>query len=485
MQTNGVHDHSVYLSNDVIHAGELSVGVQTNGEFPFPDYTNPIAAEAVVPLLTERPHYKAYQRHNFRHLPQVAGLSETQKQAIDVVSLVLPFRTNSYVVEHLIDWQNIPDDPIFQLTFPQEGMLQPHHFARMADLLRREASGPELHAAADEIRAELNPHPAGQLEHNRPYWRGRQLTGLQHKYKETVLFFPSQGQTCHAYCTFCFRWPQFVGNHSLKLAMQEGESLAGYIREHQEITDILITGGDPLIMKSSTLRRYIAYLLDPALSHLQTIRFGSKALSFWPYRFLTDPDADELLRLFEMLTNAGKHVTLMAHFNHPRELDNEIVAAAIKRILSTGAQIRTQSPIMAHINDQPHLWVEMWQKQVALGCIPYYMFVARDTGAQHYFAVPLIRAWEIFQQAYQRVSGIGRTVRGPSMSAYPGKIQVLGTSVIHGEKVFVLQFLQGREADWVLRPFFARYDPTAIWLDDLQPAFGEEQFFFERGRESY
>jgi KamA family protein len=478
MQTNGVHDIPMYPVEDAVRAGGLSVEDGGSDEVPFYDFMMLEGDEADFAAATLP--YKAYHRYNFRQLPQVGGLSEAQRQAIDVVAQVLPFRTNSYVVEHLIDWENIPDDPIFQLTFPQQEMLRSHHFGRVADLLRQKAGVKELKAAANAIRAELNPHPAGQLEHNRPYWQGRQLNGLQHKYKETVLFFPRQGQTCHAYCTFCFRWPQFVGNKSLKLAMQEGETLAGYIQEHPEVTDVLITGGDPLIMKSTTLRHYMSYLLRPELTHLQTIRLGSKALSFWPYRFLTDPDADELLRLFETITASGKHLTLMAHFNHPRELENEIVAAAIQRILRTGAHIRTQSPVLAHINDQPHLWVEMWQRQVALGLIPYYMFVARDTGAQHYFAVPLNRTWEIFQQAYQNVSGIGRTVRGPSMSAHPGKVQILGTSVIQGEKVFVLQFLQAREPDWVLRPFLARFDPEAIWLDELKPAFGESQFFFER-----
>jgi hypothetical protein len=107
------------------------------------------------------------------------------------------------------------------------------------------------------------------------------------------------------------------------------------------------------------------------------------------------------------------------------------------------------------------------------------MFLARDTGAQDYFAVELDRAWQIFQQSYQQVSGVCRTVRGPSMSAGPGKVQVLGVTEIKGEKVFALQFLQGRNPDWVCRPFFAKYDPKAIWLDDLYPAFGEAKFFFE------
>ena len=111
--------------------------------------------------------------------------------------------------------------------------------------------------------------------------------------------------------------------------------------------------------------------------------------------------------------------------------------------------------------------------------VPYYMFVERDTGARRYFEVPLARAWEIYRDAMRRVSGLGRTARGPSMSAGPGKVEVQGVSEIRGEKVFVLRFIQGRNPEWVQQPFFARFDPHATWLDQLQPAFGDSRFFFE------
>jgi L-lysine 2,3-aminomutase len=176
----------------------------------------------------------------------------------------------------------------------------------------------------------------------------------------------------------------------------------------------------------------------------------------------------------------GYHLAFMAHFNHPRELQTKAVQEAISRILSTGARIRTQSPVMRYINDTPEAWSTMWKDQVKLGCIPYYMFVARDTGAQDYFAVELDRAWKIYRKAYQKVSGVARTVRGPSMSADPGKVQIVGATEIQGEKVFALQFLQGRNPDWVAKPFFAKFDQEAEWLDDLEPAFGKEKFFFER-----
>jgi len=169
----------------------------------------------------------------------------------------------------------------------------------------------------------------------------------------------------------------------------------------------------------------------------------------------------------------------MAHYNHWRELDTNIAHRAIARLRQAGAEIRSQGPLLAHINDSADDWARLWRTQVHLGIIPYYMFVERDTGARHYFEVPLARAWGIYRSAMQQVSGLGRTARGPSMSAGPGKVEIQGVTEFQGEKVFVLRFIQGRDPDWVQRPFFARYDEQATWLEDLRPAFGEEAFFFE------
>lgn len=422
--------------------------------------------------------YAAYTLKNFKTLPQVQRLNKEQIAAIEVVGRVFPFKTNNYVIDELIDWKKVPDDPIFILNFPQKGMLKPHHYKKIADLMDKGADAKTIEKAAMQIRWELNPHPAGQQQ-NVPTCNGVRLKGSQHKYRETILFFPSQGQTCHAYCTFCFRWPQFVGMSEIKFASHEIDLLVEYIRQHPEITDLLFTGGDPLVMSTKVLAKYIRPVLEADLGHLRTIRIGTKALAFWPYRFVTDDDAPALLSLFSDITAAGKHLAIMAHFNHPVELATDIVGEAIRKIKETGAQIRTQSPVLRHINDRPEIWAEMLQRQVGLGCIPYYMFIARDTGAQHFFGVTLERAWQIFRKAYRSVSGLARTIRGPSMSAYPGKIQVLGVSEVMGEKIFVLRMLQARNPSWVNKPFFARYNKDAAWVTDLKPAFGEPQFFFE------
>lgn len=422
--------------------------------------------------------YKSYMLHNYKSIPQVANLSDDLIEAIDVVGSVLPFKTNNYVVENLIDWKKVPDDPIFTLTFPRKNMLREHHYIIIKNVISNGASKSEIKEAANKIRLELNPQPAGQLDHNVPQMNGEKVFGMQHKYRETILFFPGQGQTCHAYCTFCFRWPQFVGMDELKFASKQAEILSEYISQNHEVTDVLFTGGDPLIMKTKILETYIRPLLESNLKHLRHIRIGTKALAYWPFRFLTDDDADDLLRLFSDVKKAGKHLAFMAHFNHPVELKPPAVKQAIDRILKTGAVIRTQSPVLKHINDSPKLWAEMWQKQVALGCIPYYMFVARNTGADHYFSLPLVDVWKLFREAYQSVSGICRSVRGPSMSCLPGKMQILGVNEIGDETVFTMRFIQGRGSDWVAKSFFTRFDENATWYTDLKPAFGEDKFFF-------
>ncbi|MFD0773871.1 KamA family radical SAM protein [Streptomonospora algeriensis] len=423
--------------------------------------------------------FRAYTTKHLDELTARAGLGEAERLAVRAVATVLPFRVNSYVIDELIDWDAAPDDPIYRLVFPQADMLPESDVSRMADLLRRDASRQEVNTAANEIRGRLNPHPAGQMELNVPTADGKDpLEGMQHKYHETVLFFPKQGQTCHAYCTYCFRWAQFVGEPDLKFASGEIDHLVEYLHNHPEVTSVLFTGGDPMIMGDSVLRRYIEPLLG--VETLESIRIGTKALGYWPQRFTTDPDADDTLRLFEEVVASGKNLAFMAHFSHPNEMAPALVQQAVTRIRNTGAVIRTQAPLIRTINDDSATWESMWRTHVRHGMVPYYMFVERDTGPQDYFAVPLAEAYEIFRGAFANVSGLARTVRGPSMSATPGKVCIDGVTEVAGEKVFVCHFIQARDPELVGKPFFARYDEKAVWLSDLEPALGATRFPHER-----
>lgn len=425
--------------------------------------------------------FKLFRLEQLDEIKQLKHLPPSTVAGIRAVAHVLPFAVNSYVIDELIDWSRVPEDPIFQLTFPQREMLVLDEFARIDALVRSKASRDVIATAAREIQFAMNPHPAGQATLNVPMQDSVPVAGVQHKYRETVLFFPSRGQTCLSYCTYCFRWPQFVGLDDMKFAAREADGLVEYLRTHPDVSNVLVTGGDPLVMRTTLLRRYLEPLLADDLATVTTIRIGTKSLAFWPQRFLSDPDADDLLRLFEQIVASGRHLAFMAHFSHPRELETDVAQKAIARVLSTGAVVRTQAPLIRHVNDDADTWARMWSEQVRLGAVPYYMFVERDTGPRDYFEVPLGRGWTIFRDAYSAVSGLARTVRGPSMSATPGKVVVDGVSTVGNEQVFALRFLQARRPEWVGRPFFARFDPRATWLDQLQPAFGEGEFFFAQG----
>lgn len=137
----------------------------------------------------------------------------------------------------------------------------------IAKLMKSGADARTIKTEADRIRLELNPHPAGQTSHNVPLHEGERLDGTQHKYHQTILFFPGQGQTCHAYCTFCFRWPQFVGMSELKFATRQIELLIDYLREHPEVTDVLV-------------------LIRPRRTSLSA-RCASRACPVWP--MITQP----------------------------------------------------------------------------------------------------------------------------------------------------------------------------------------------------
>ncbi|MEU4493931.1 lysine 2,3-aminomutase [Streptomyces sp. NBC_00210] len=421
-----------------------------------------------VPAIPEKERFRAYGP---RHVDEIAdrfGIPKHIARSIQVLSAVLPFRVNEYVLSNLVDWDNIPHDPIFQMVFPQSGMLKAEDEQRLGALVGDPSAKQALRLAVQQIRGGLNPHPSGQKQLNVPTIDGDEVPGLQHKYRETVLYFPGQGQTCHSYCTYCFRWAQFVGDADLRFAVPEPSRLVDYLGRHPEVDDVLVTGGDPMIMSTDRLRSHLEPILDvPTVS---TIRIGTKSVAYWPQRFVTDNDADDVLRLFEKVVASGRNLAVMMHFTHPRELETDIARRALSRIRSTGALAYCQAPLVAHVNDDPQAWSSLWRAELAAGAVPYYMFVERDTGPYDYFRVPLARAQEIFHTAYRTLPGLARTVRGPVMSATPGKVIVDGVTDTAEGRFFQLRMLQARNPQLVGRPFRAHYSETAAWLDELRLA---------------
>lgn len=416
--------------------------------------------------------YIAYNAKNFRKIEYLKYIDPQIIEDIEMVARVLPFKTNNYIVDYLIDWKNYQTDPIYILTFPNKNMLRPEHFERVKKAVKGKASEEEITRIVNEIRLGLNPHPANQAS-NVPELDGKPLSGSQHKYRDIILFFPSEGQSCHAHCTFCFRWPQFVKDLDLQFSMRDIDLLIEYIRRNRHINEVLFTGGDPLIMSPGTISRYIDKILEAGLSNLKTIRFGTKSLTFWPFTFLPDfnEEAEDMLNIFRKIVDKGYHLAFMAHFNHPNELNNGAVQEAINNIQSTGAIIRTQAPLLRTINDSPKIWSELWKKQVSLGLIPYYMFVERETGPYDYFGIPLARVYKIYQEAIKTSASFAKTVTAPVMSASMGKVQIMGTvdNPVDDERYFILQYVRHRDYTQTFKPFLMKFDESSRWVDQLEP----------------
>jgi len=424
-------------------------------------------------------NYQAYNLKNLDKIPQYSLLKENVIHQLNVVGRVFPFKVNTYILNELIDWNNIPNDPIFRMTFSQKEMLNEDDYNTISLAIRKNSSEELLQQIVKKIRNNLDLFSTGHHEPSLPLYDNHRLYGLQHKYNETLLYTPSQEQSCQAYCTFYVQWPLYAGDNAWKIAANDALQLVNYLKIHPEVTSVLFTGGDLLFMKSGILEQYINPLLKADLPNLFNIRIDTKMLGYWPYRFTTDSDSSELLALLERISTSEKHLVIMANFSHPVELSTNVVKEAIKALRNTGATIQIQSPILRNINDSPEIWKRMWNEQVKLGCIPYEMFIPQNTDMQNYFSIPLVNAWEIFRDAFKNVSGLCRTVRGPCMSCDFGKIQILGISETPNGKVISLRLVQGKNPEWVMKLFLAEYDEKAIWINELIPAFGQKQFSFE------
>ena len=320
--------------------------------------------------------YKAISLHAIDTIAEKHPQIIPHLDDIRLSGLIFPFKASPYFVDELIDWEvgseKVKEDPFYRLVFPTMDMLSDEHREK---LVEAKAGGDPafLMKVVGEIRSDLNPHPAGQKTLNAPKSKSgdenadvqKSLTGVQHKYSETVLVFPAAAQTCHAYCTYCFRWAQFIGDDELRFAQKEANSLFDYLSDHEEVSDILMTGGDPMIMQTRSLKQYLEPLCDPDfLPHVKNVRIGTRSLTFWPQRFTTDKDADELIDLMRRVREEGsRHLAVMAHLGHARELSTQKVQDAIARIQKEAfATIRSQSPIMRGINDDADVWAEKWRK---------------------------------------------------------------------------------------------------------------------------
>lgn len=387
-----------------------------------------------------------------------------------------------------IDWDDYERDSMFQLVIPQPGMLR----RELVEAHARAGSDVERRRVISDYMEKTNPHDGHQLL-NKPWIEtegGLEIVaGSQHKYPHCQLLFDRTTQSCYAFCTYCFRHAQVRGDQDMFVQEDIGQ-VHRYLREHREVTDLLITGGDGGYMPIDRLREYVTPILDEAaLGHVRTIRLASRALSYHPELILTR-EYDEYLEFFRTIVDGGVQLAWMAHFSTPRELLNPSTIAAIRRLQRNGALVRSQSPIMNHISlftdeegrvdveRSAQNWIDLGNVLAMLRVGFHSMYCARPTGEHHYFSAPLADIVEVFSRVYRSLPSISRPSRYISMTTSAGKLSLLGTVEVGGEKAFALKFTQSRNMEWMDRVFLARYDATTNSVTELEP-FDTPDFFFE------
>jgi len=278
------------------------------------------------------------------------------------------------------------------------------------------------------------------------------LPGLQHKYRQTGLLLVTD--KCGSYCRYCFR-KRLVGKESDEIA-PDFVAVAAYMRNHPEMNNVLLSGGDPLTLSTHKLHRIMDHLLT--VPNLTSIRFGTKMVAFFPPRF-ADP---ELPGLFGRIMAAGKTPVIVGHFDHIGEISQEAIKN-IHRLREVGVQFLNQSVLLSKVNDDPQVLADTFAKCHSIGVRPYYLFQGRPVKAASHFQVPLRRGVEIVRGINQRLSGIQKTFKY-IMSHHTGKIEILD---LGDDNRLYMRYHQCKDMAKIGKVFSRPYVEGACWLDDL------------------
>ncbi len=350
------------------------------------------------------------------NLEKLPGLSRKERFELQDVHLFHAFRATDYYLS-LIDWDD-PGDPIRRLIIPDMDELDPWG--------RLDASNEKLYTM---------------------------VPGFEHKYEHVAVMLVND--VCGGTCRYCFRKRIFMDNNK-EISPDVTEGL-NYIREHKELNNILLTGGDPLLLTTGKLENIIRQLRE--IDHVQIIRIGTKMPAFNPFRILNDPSLPEML---EKYSTQDKKIYMMVHFDHPRELTDEAVRA-LHIIQKAGVVLANQTPIIRGINDSPEVLAELLDKLSFIGVPPYYVFQCRPTKGNKHLSVPVERAYEIPEQAKMRCSGLAKRARF-AMSHSMGKIEVLGLTEEH----VIFKFHRAANPEDKAYIVIFKRNPDAYWYDDYK-----------------
>jgi KamA family protein len=341
-------------------------------------------------------------------------LRKQERIQLKEVTETFPFRSNSYYLS-LINWDD-PDDPIRKIIIPNSHELE--KWGRLDP--------------SDEESYTIIP-------------------GLEHKYHSTALLLVSN--VCEGICRYCFRKRVFIGSQNTYL--RDTAAAMQYITEHKEITNVLLTGGDPLVLNTSKLDNIIRQLRE--IKHVQIIRIGTKMPAFNPYRIIED---STLLEMISNYTTEEKKIYIMTHFVHPRELI-DVAIKCVNLLQRAGAVLANQTPLIRGVNSSPEVLAKLLGKLSFIGAVPYYIFQCRPAIGNKAYSVPIEKGYEIVEQAKSMVSGLAKRARY-TMSHTTGKIEILGKT----KKFVYFKYLRAADDRDSGRFLVFKSNPNAYWFDD-------------------
>lgn len=373
--------------------------------------------------------WKSELRNNVTTVDELESyipLSKQEKSDIAEVVDHHPMNIPRYYLS-LIDPAD-PDDPIRKLSVP----------------------------AADELiiagsMGETTGDPYGDDKHDKG-------NGILHKYGYSALVVATE--YCSMYCRHCFR-KRMVGLSHEK-TVESFQAASEYIRSHNEITNVIISGGDPLLLPTPVLQSMLDALVD--IDHVNYVRIGSRAPVVYPLRFADD----ELIDLFTRF-NRRKTLYLPTHFNSPAEITPE-ATDAILRIRESGVTINNQAVLLRGVNDDDESLYDLMTGLIRIGVNPYYLYQCMPvTRVRHHFQVPLKRGVDLVGRVKQRLDGYAKRFKF-IMGHDIGKIEICGRS----DDLLIMSQLHARQGhdDEASRILVRRLNDTGGWLDDLEAVTG-------------
>ncbi len=466
----------------------LPVGVLNRLQAAYPQHSG--IAEEEVFHFTDKPKYSGLK--GYREIVKILeenGFDIGHHQERELFIKVYRFMATKHVL-NTIKWAKFEKDSVFQLVFPQPGMI------------RQDVTKAYLAAKTEEEKdqivkdyiKETNPHD-GKQQLNKPTFINEDgevevVEGSQHKYPQCKLVFDVQTQNCFAFCNYCFRHAQVRGDDDMFL-QKDVNQIHEYLKDHKEVTDLLITGGDAGYLKPERFAEYINPIIERKdLNHIKTIRLGTRVLTFHPEYVIT-PEFDPMLKLFKKLYDNGIQLAFMSHFSTPREVLNLSTIAAIRRLKAHGVTIKSQSPVMNHISlftkengevdvdRSAQNWIDLGNVLSMLGVGFHSMYLARPTGEFHYFNQPVAEIDKIFSKIYRELPSLSRPSRYITQTSSAGKISLLGTVDLPGEKLFALKFNEGRNMEWMDKVYLAHYDEKENTIVNLKPYKNDSHFYEE------